>query len=473
MAVRKLFGGWAADFAVVDGGGGAVEFGPDLEVLFYNARTGGTQYTDLSLDAGGGSPVDSTTTSDGTGGIPIGVPRPIYGPPDDTRSMWAQIDGGPRVLMMALETADDLTDLATAYQAHVSDHQAHNMVMGDLLDTNLGDPDLRTDGVVPRWNATTKEWDAASGSGATGALLLDAVGQVVTPPPGTEGDPPWFEMTMPYSGGDTNPDSIQLFNETAGGGGGRVKTFWLNGNNEMRGAPSTNNRIGARFFEAYQIQGYSNSRFFELSTNPTNPGVTPREALFAGYGQASGSKPGWAEATRVLSALQGIASGGTYPTGAPLNQAIWRGRKTTAGAPSSGTYATNDLVLAADGWYLCTAGGTPGTWVPLPLAGSFSAITPGTNMQDGTPSAQARLEQGGQVVRMRGVLNATGAPAGGATIGTLPAGMFPGRTIKCAVRKTGGNDVMTINTSGQISLGSALASGNDVFLDAITFAVAS
>jgi hypothetical protein len=38
---------------------------------------------------------------------------------------------------------------------------------------------------------------------------------------------------------------------------------------------------------------------------------------------------------------------------------------TTSGPPLSGTFATNDYVISATGqtWY-CTAGGTPGTWVP-------------------------------------------------------------------------------------------------------------
>jgi len=39
------------------------------------------------------------------------------------------------------------------------------------------------------------------------------------------------------------------------------------------------------------------------------------------------------------------------------------GRRTTAGAPSSGTWSAGDAVQDAEGaWWLCTAGGTPGTW---------------------------------------------------------------------------------------------------------------
>jgi hypothetical protein len=39
------------------------------------------------------------------------------------------------------------------------------------------------------------------------------------------------------------------------------------------------------------------------------------------------------------------------------------GFKATAGAPTTGTWTTGDVVLdSAGAWHLCTAGGTPGTW---------------------------------------------------------------------------------------------------------------
>jgi hypothetical protein len=41
----------------------------------------------------------------------------------------------------------------------------------------------------------------------------------------------------------------------------------------------------------------------------------------------------------------------------------FQGRLSTAGAPVAGTYAAGDLIVDVNGvWYLCTAGGTPGTW---------------------------------------------------------------------------------------------------------------
>ncbi|MGW3025864.1 hypothetical protein [Streptomyces sp. NPDC001221] len=49
------------------------------------------------------------------------------------------------------------------------------------------------------------------------------------------------------------------------------------------------------------------------------------------------------------------------------------GRRTSTGAPTSGTWATGDAVQdSAGAWWLCTAGGTPGTWATSP--GSVDSV---------------------------------------------------------------------------------------------------
>ncbi|MGW1609399.1 hypothetical protein ACWCQZ_08375 [Streptomyces sp. NPDC002285] len=51
------------------------------------------------------------------------------------------------------------------------------------------------------------------------------------------------------------------------------------------------------------------------------------------------------------------------------------GRRTTAGAPTAGTWAAGDTVQDSAGtWWLCTVAGSPGTWV----AGTFLPLTGGT-----------------------------------------------------------------------------------------------
>lgn len=56
--------------------------------------------------------------------------------------------------------------------------------------------------------------------------------------------------------------------------------------------------------------------------------------------------------------------GNSYTNGASMVPLQLRGRKTTTGAPTTGTWVTGDTLMdSAKVWWLCTAGGTPGTWV--------------------------------------------------------------------------------------------------------------
>ncbi len=74
----------------------------------------------------------------------------------------------------------------------------------------------------------------------------------------------------------------------------------------------------------------------------------------------------------VAAALTGATSATRYVGG------------TTSGAPGSGTFATGDFVIARDGHiYICTSGGTPGTWIDAgayggPPSGSASGDLSGT-----------------------------------------------------------------------------------------------
>jgi hypothetical protein len=104
---RHLFGGGIADwtFGEVDG----VDSVDDLAqlvgaavVTFYNAETGGSQYTDLQDLTG--SAITQVESSDGTDGRSLGQIPPLYGP-DAVTVMWAQAASGPRALM---RTTDDI-----------------------------------------------------------------------------------------------------------------------------------------------------------------------------------------------------------------------------------------------------------------------------------------------------------------------------------------------------------------------------
>lgn len=99
---RYWYGGGIADWAFSAGDGNTVSFAPGTELLCSNAKTGGTQYTDL-LDEGG-SPIATVTTGDGTFDPPGALPR--FQAPDGVLWMWIGEDGGSRVLIQTTDLPD-------------------------------------------------------------------------------------------------------------------------------------------------------------------------------------------------------------------------------------------------------------------------------------------------------------------------------------------------------------------------------
>jgi len=95
---RLHFGDAVQDFSVGVGASNTAILQGGTTVTFYNARTGGTQWTDL-LDMSGGA-ISSVTTSDGTDGRAVGS-IPMFQGPDGVFELWAQAGSGPRQLMTA------------------------------------------------------------------------------------------------------------------------------------------------------------------------------------------------------------------------------------------------------------------------------------------------------------------------------------------------------------------------------------
>ena len=108
---RFLFGAAPADYVVTVGTGDAVVFASGSTLTAWNAETSGTQYTDLTSDSAGTSPVATWQVGDGTTGD-VGQPITVYGP-DEVTQMWVSADGGDRVLMTG-------SDVASALSARIS-----------------------------------------------------------------------------------------------------------------------------------------------------------------------------------------------------------------------------------------------------------------------------------------------------------------------------------------------------------------
>lgn len=453
------------------------------QVKAYSAETGGDPYNDLLDDQG--TAVAAVTSSDGTGTRGLGQIPPAQGP-DGVRWMWVSAAGGPRVLALgrlaeevaatsalAAQTAADLAAHSAAINPHVTG-------LANLSDAAMGTPASRTSGQVVGWDAASQRYVMLTASQASGALLLNPppvagayVGNTASPPDPAQGQNgnPWLKLTQPYSATDDNPDGIQLYSTSSTGQS--IKTGWFNGNGEPRAAPSLPNRIAFRVFEAYENRnGPSTGRFVEFSTNPLNS--ANREALFGGYGTGHATQPGWMVATRVLAGLLGVRAGGNYNSLTAVN---FRGQKSTTGAPTAGTWVAGDVVLdSAGAVYLCTVGGTPGTWVtgaggtPTAAPTAYTALTLGTSMGHGTKQAASRLDRGADSGRLRGTLTASGAVSAGAVVATIAATSHRPLSMATAIaRYSGGGSQIQIATNGDITLGSALTSGQSVWLDSLTW----
>lgn len=109
----------------------------------------------------------------------------------------------------------------------------------------------------------------------------------------------------------------------------------------------------------------------DVAYGVNDPGGSPGDRHYL-FGDLAASAP-WATrylpmanptATGVLTAPRVAASGATGATAVSRYVGA-----TNSGAPVSGTHNTGDWVIARDGAvYICTAGGTPGTWVDAAAA---------------------------------------------------------------------------------------------------------
>lgn len=474
--IRHPFGGGVADWAAEPNGSNIPVLTGGSVLRFYSDREAGSEYTNLTTDQAGTTPAGTVLSSSGGDGYDIGQVPVIFGPVDVT-TMWMSADGGTRVALQALDGADQGVQAQISLSTHLGQANGHGTGAGDLVDVELPAAGTRVPGTVLGVDADGTTIVPLTPAQQSGAVLLNPplsggsyVGNVATPPLSSQGQSgePWLQLQQPYSAADDNPDAIQLFSTTSGGT--KIKTGWSNGNNEGRDAPSTTGRVARRVFEFYEsLGGPSTNRFFECSTNPSNP--ANREALLGVYGTGHSTQPGWVEATRVLSGKLGVQAGGSYNSLSALN---WRGRRGSTGAPTTGTWATGDVVMdSAGAVYLCTAGGTPGTWSTGTAAAaptSFVAITPGADMGHGAKTAASRLDRGGDNGRLRGILTATGSVSSGAVIATIPTTAHrPLATAITIARYSGGGMKFTINTDGTINNGSTLTVGQEIWLDGITW----
>lgn len=145
----------------------------------------------------------------------------------------------------------------------------------------------------------------------------------------------------------------------------------------------------------------------------------------------------------------------------------------TNGAPVSGTYLTNDFADDPTNltFWICTAGGTPGTWVAVPgvTDAAWTAVSTFTNSwsNQGAPYFNAGWRKVNGRVYLRGVVKSGTI---GSSMFTLPSGYRPANSIAFNPQSpnTGNGGLITIASTGTViySIG---AGPLQVSLDGIDF----
>jgi hypothetical protein len=158
---RYTYGGSIADYVVSYGDGGALLLAADQAVTFWNAATGGTQYTDLTdmFD----TPITSVT-SDSAGAIPQ------FKGPDGIRAMWADAAGGagPRRLMFDTEIAPNVATLVNDV-ADLDNAVAALQALADIMP------------VTVKYDEVEAEWPTRPA--IAGSRIVHWHGPVGSPPP--------------------------------------------------------------------------------------------------------------------------------------------------------------------------------------------------------------------------------------------------------------------------------------------------
>jgi hypothetical protein len=142
----------------------------------------------------------------------------------------------------------------------------------------------------------------------------------------------------------------------------------------------------------------------------------------------------------------------------------------TTGTPSTGTYLTGDFASDStnDLFWICTAGGTPGTWVQVGAGATdtaWTAVSAFTNswVSFGAPEFAPGFRLVNGWVRLRGCMK---SGTSGTAAFTLPSGYRPTATCGFPAVANGAFASVSIASTGAVT---ATGSNASFFLDNISF----
>lgn len=244
MADRHPFGGQLSDWVFTKNADDIPVFAGGALLQLWNARDGGTQYTDLTLDAAGLSPVTALLSSDGSDGYQLGDIPVFYGPPGVT-AMWVSADGGPRRVVAARDAADLSGQTATALAQHVTGQNPHGTTFAALADAAF--PSNPSDGALVGYDADTNTYTLVSGTGLNPADFVKTVGgSEITIP---AGNTTLAAQTIRVPAGDRTgaPDTFRVYwNAGTNSVPNWLEVFWLAPTGEPRAQASADNRVAMK-----------------------------------------------------------------------------------------------------------------------------------------------------------------------------------------------------------------------------------
>jgi hypothetical protein len=329
---RHLFGDSLADWAFtevdgVDGVDDLVQVAAGATITLWNARTGGTQITDLEDTTG--SPIDHVLTSDGTDGRAPGSIPAFYA--DDDRWMaWAAADGGPRTLMVTSDVGSVLGPLVDTINLTLTAHQGaanpHGTDSRDLVDFS---PTLATAGQVPVFDGSVYVPATVEGLDP-GLFVATDGGSTITIPEGNV-DTRALQIRLPSGDRSAAVNTITVYwNSGSSGAPVWVETFRVGPSGELILQPSAVGKV------PLEVRQFSGSQTANLTTWATSAGVSISYVDSAGRVRAPnlGITPSWSidtatvvtgeyrqyNLTGVTLQLRGflVSAGGQVPTGSSL-----------------------------------------------------------------------------------------------------------------------------------------------------------
>lgn len=329
---RHLFGASMPDWTLttvdgVDGEDDIVQVAAGATVTFWNAETGGTQYTDLLDDTG--AAIDHVLTSDGSDGRSPGTIPPFEGP-DDVWDMWASADGGPRLRIVSTGVGAELgprvDTIDSALSSHTGALNPHGTSTVDLADVSTTAP---TEGQLLRWDgdayvpATVEGLDPDGFVGTSGGSTITVA----------EGDTDTRALQIRIPSGDRTaaPNTISIWwNAGSAGTPSWVETFRVNQYGDLVLSPSATDRV------PLEVRQFSGSQSANLTTWANSAGVAISYVDASGRVRAPniGLMPTWHideatvttgeyrqyNLTGVTLTIRGflVNAGGQVPTGSSL-----------------------------------------------------------------------------------------------------------------------------------------------------------